>query len=122
MGLKSWVTQASKDEGVDAIAVNEDPVLFGKCVIQAKRYKRRVDAESVYALAGVMEQDKASTGILVTTSYFGTGSKKFAIDHGRMSLHDGRHLKKLLQDHPDLDVLISLEDRPRDWEPADIGL
>jgi restriction system protein len=122
MGLKSWVTQASKDEGVDAIAVNEDPVLFGKCVIQAKRYKRRVDAESVYALAGVMEQDKASTGILVTTSYFGTGSKKFAIDHGRMSLHDGRHLKKLLQDHLDLDVLISLEDRPRDWEPADIGL
>jgi restriction system protein len=25
IGLKSWVTQASKDEGVDGVAVNEDP-------------------------------------------------------------------------------------------------
>lgn len=121
MGLKAWVTQASKDEGVDAIAVNEDPALFGKCVIQAKRYRKTVDAESVYALAGVMEAHKASTGILVTTSYFGSGSKKFAQQHGRMQLHDARHLKKLLQEFLDLDVLISLEKMPADWRPIDVG-
>ena len=38
MGMKSWVTQASKDEGVDGIAVNEDPIVGGLCIIQAKRY------------------------------------------------------------------------------------
>jgi restriction system protein len=121
MGLKAWVTQESKDEGVDAVAINEAPALFGKCVIQAKRYKNPVDAESVYALAGVMEAHKASTGILVTTSYFGSGSKKFAEQHGRMQLHDGRHLKKLLQEFLDLDVLISLEKMPADWRPIDVG-
>ena len=41
MGMKSWVTQASKDDGVDAVAVNEDPVFGGLCIIQAKRYRGR---------------------------------------------------------------------------------
>jgi hypothetical protein len=31
MGMKSWVTQASEDEGVDAVAVNEDPIVGGLC-------------------------------------------------------------------------------------------
>jgi restriction system protein len=55
IGLKSWVTQASKDEGVDGVAVNEDPIVGGLCIIQAKRYSRIVDLESVHALAGVMD-------------------------------------------------------------------
>lgn len=32
-GMKSWVTQASKDDGVDAVAVNEDPMTGGLCII-----------------------------------------------------------------------------------------
>jgi restriction system protein len=31
MGMKSWNTQASKDDGVDAVAINEDPVFGGLC-------------------------------------------------------------------------------------------
>ena len=54
MGLKSWVTQGSKDDGVDGVAVNEDPIVGGLCIIQAKRWSRIVDVESVHALAGVM--------------------------------------------------------------------
>jgi restriction system protein len=42
-GLEAWVTQASRDEGVDGVATNPDPVLGGLCVIQAKRYSRRED-------------------------------------------------------------------------------
>ena len=26
IGMKSWVTQASKDEGVDGVAINADPI------------------------------------------------------------------------------------------------
>ncbi len=37
MGMKAWVTQASRDEGVDAVAINEDPIVGGRCIIQAKR-------------------------------------------------------------------------------------
>jgi restriction system protein len=29
--MQSWVTQASKD-GVDAVAVNEDPFMGGHCI------------------------------------------------------------------------------------------
>jgi restriction system protein len=36
--MQSWVTQASRDDGVDAVATNPDAVLGGLCVIQAKRY------------------------------------------------------------------------------------
>lgn len=62
MGMKSWNTQASKDDGVDAVAVNEDPVFGGLCVIQAKRYRGAVGVEAVRALAGVMEDKRATKG------------------------------------------------------------
>jgi len=53
--MKTWVTQASKDDGVDAMATNEDPIFGGLCIIQAKRYRSAVGAEPVRALARVME-------------------------------------------------------------------
>ncbi len=31
IGMKSWVTQASRDEGVDGVATNEDPIVGGLC-------------------------------------------------------------------------------------------
>ncbi|WP_370934263.1 restriction endonuclease [Amycolatopsis sp. cg13] len=68
MGMQSWVTQASRDDGLDAIAVNPDPVMGGLAVIQAKRYVKSVPVEAVRALWGTMEDKKAGTGIMVTTS------------------------------------------------------
>ncbi|WP_433014595.1 restriction endonuclease [Kribbella sp. CA-294648] len=106
MGLKSWVTQASRDDGVDGVAVNEDPIMGGVCVIQAKRYRGVVSTEAVRALAGTMGQLKASRGVLVTTSWFGKQSHEFAAEHGRIQLIEGTHLKQMLQEHLGLDVLI----------------
>jgi hypothetical protein len=40
--MEAWNTQASKDEGVDAVAVSKDPVFNGECIIQAKRYSKLV--------------------------------------------------------------------------------
>jgi restriction system protein len=77
IGMKSWVTQASRDEGVDGVAVNEDPLVGGLCVIQAKRYKNVIGVEAVHALAGVMNDKSATKGILVTTSWFGKASRDF---------------------------------------------
>ena len=42
MGMNSWVTQASRDDGVDAVATNIDPIVGGLCVIQAKRYSNEL--------------------------------------------------------------------------------
>ena len=116
MGLKSWVTQASRDDGVDGVAVNEDPIMGGVCVIQAKRYRSVVSTEAVRALAGVMGQLKASRGVLVTTSWFGKQSHDFVAEHGRIQLIEGNHLKHMLQEHLGLEVIIGeLKGTPRHW-------
>jgi restriction system protein len=121
MGLKSWVTRTSKDEGVDAVAVNEDPIVGGLCIIQAKRYSRIVDLESVHALARVMADMNASRGILVTTSWVGQASRDFAVRTGRrIQIIEGRELKHLLREHLAIDALISLPEVPPGWERRDI--
>ncbi|MGW6276852.1 restriction endonuclease [Kribbella sp. NPDC055071] len=114
MGLEAWSTQASRDDGVDGVAVNKDPVMGGVCVIQAKRYRSVVSTEAVRALAGVMGQMKASRGVLVTTSWFGKASHDFAAEHGRIQLIEGTNLKHMLLEYLSLDVVIGeLKGAPR---------
>jgi restriction system protein len=120
IGLKSWVTQASRDDGVDAVAVNEEPLIGGLCIIQAKRSKNAVPAEAVRALAGVMHDKAAAKGIVVTTAWFGKASWDFAHRTGRMELIDGRHLKALLLEHLGIDALIGLPKLPPGWETRDL--
>ncbi len=121
IGMKSWVTQASRDEGVDAVAVNEDPLVGGVCAIQAKRYRNVVGVEAVQALAGVMNDKAATKGILVTTSWFGKASRDFVARNGRMELIDGRNLKAMLLEHLGLDVLIGLPKLPPGWGRRDVA-
>jgi restriction system protein len=109
MGMKSWVTQASRDDGLDAVAVNEDPIMGGVCVIQAKRYRKLVPVESVRALAGTMDDKRAGRGVMVTTSWFGKSSHDFATRHGRIQLIEGPQLKHLLKEHLDKDVVIGVQ-------------
>lgn len=104
IGLDSVNTQPSKDEGVDAVAMNTDPVMRGR-IIQAKRTKNVVPFETVSALAGVVEHKRAAKGILVTTSWFGRASEAFANEHGRLELLDGANLVHLFKEHMDLDVI-----------------
>ncbi|TCJ33305.1 restriction endonuclease [Parafrankia sp. BMG5.11] len=109
MGMDSWVTQGSRDDGIDAVATNVDPIVGGLCVIQAKRYRHVVGVEAVRALAGVMEDKRATKGIMVTTSWYGKSSWDFVARHGRIELIDSPRLKFLLLEHLDLDVLIPLD-------------
>jgi restriction system protein len=103
MGMKAWVTQASRDDGV---AVNEDPIMGGHCVIQAKRYSGIVPVDAVRALAGVMDDMRASRGVLVTTSWYGKATHEFANRHGRIQLIEGGELKHLINEHLHRDVVI----------------
>jgi restriction system protein len=121
IGMKSWVTQASRDEGVDGVAYNEDPIVGGLCIIQAKRYSKIVGLEAVHALAGVMEDKHAAKGVMVTTSWVGKASRDFAARNGRIEIIEGRHLKSMLLEYLGLDVLISLPKLPPDWEQSDIS-
>ncbi|TVZ06357.1 restriction endonuclease [Trebonia kvetii] len=112
MGMQAWNTEAIKDDGVDAVAVNKDAVFGGMCIIQAKRYRNAVGVEAIRALAGVMEDKHATKGILVTTSWVTKDGHAFATRHGRIEIMECEHIKYLCKEHLGLDVLISLPKPP----------
>ncbi|OLT46389.1 restriction endonuclease [Saccharomonospora sp. CUA-673] len=114
MGMRAWTTQASHDGGVDAVAVNEDPVVGGLCVVQAKRYRSAVPADAVRSLAGVVDDRRANRGVLVTTSWFGPSAHDFARRNGRIQLIEGGELKHLLAEHLSLDVTTGVPGAPDD--------
>jgi restriction system protein len=95
MGLETKQTRSSKDGGVDAIAYDNRPVLGGKVIIQAKRYKNVVGVAFVRDLYGTMMNEGANKGILVTTSGYGPDAFDFAKDKP-IELIDGGGLLYLL--------------------------
>jgi Restriction endonuclease len=119
IGLRSWITQASRDSGIDMVAINDAPILGGLCIVQAKRYSRIVGVEAIYALAGVMEDKHAAKGVLVTTSWVGKASHDFAARHGRIEIIEGHQLKYMLKEHLGLDALIGLPGLPAGREQQD---
>lgn len=96
MGLESKLTRSSRDGGVDCVAYDARPVLGGKVVIQAKRYRHAVGVSAVRDLFGTMMNEGANKGILVTTSGYGPDAFNFAKDKP-IELIDGGGLLYLLQ-------------------------
>ena len=111
MGLETRLTQASRDGGVDCVAYDARPILGGKVVIQAKRYKNTVGVSAVRDLFGTMQNEGASKGILVTTSGYGKASFEFA-DGKPLELISGSQLLYLLQEHAGIEAKI---EPPDDW-------
>ncbi|MCL1804292.1 MAG: restriction endonuclease [Eubacteriaceae bacterium] len=97
-GAEVHVTQASRDGGVDAIAFDPDPIMGGKYVIQAKRYKNVVPVSACRDLYGTMINEGAVKGILVTTSHYGNDSREFVKDKP-ISLIDGSNLLHMLSEY-----------------------
>jgi len=112
MGLETRLTQASRDGGVDCVAYNLDPVLGGKVVIQAKRYKHTVGVSAVRDLYGTVQNEGASKGILVTTSGYGKAAFDFA-QNKPLTLFDGANLLYLLATHAGIEAKIEI---PADWK------
>lgn len=92
------VTQASRDQGVDAVITDPDPIRGGKIVVQAKRYVNVVDVSAVRDLAGTVAHEGAMKGLLVTTSHF--GPEAYAFVQGKpLQLINGAELLGLLEKH-----------------------
>src|SRR5712691_7404816 len=96
MGLETKQTQLSRDGGVDVVAFDKRPILGGKVVIQAKRYRHTVGVSAVRDLFGTMMNEGANKGILVTTSGYGPDAYEFAKDKP-IELVDGGGLLYLLE-------------------------
>jgi restriction system protein len=96
MELETRQTQLSQDGGVDVVAFDKRPILGGKVVIQAKRYKHTVGVSAVRDLYGTMMNEGANKGILVTTSGYGSAAFNFVKDKP-IELIDGGGLLYLLE-------------------------
>lgn len=96
MGLEAKHTQSSRDGGVNAVAWDARPVLGGKVVVQAKRYRNTVGVSAVRDLYGTMINEGANKGILITTSGYGPDAYEFAKDKP-IELIDGGGLLYLLE-------------------------
>jgi restriction system protein len=116
MGLETRQTQASRDGGVDCVAYDPRPILGGKVVIQAKRYKHTVGVSAVRDLFGTMQNEGASQGILVTTSGYGKAAFEFA-EGKPIELLSGSNLLYLLFEHAGIEARIDAPDSWRDPEP-----
>ena len=112
IGLDTRQTRPSRDGGVDCVAYNTDPILGGKVVIQAKRYKNTVGVSAVRDLFGTLQNEGASKGILVTTSGYGKASYDFA-EGKPIELFDGTNLLYLLETHAGIKARI---EPPDDWQ------
>ena len=95
-GADVRVTRASRDQGIDAVVHDPDPIRGGRIVIQAKRYTNTVDVSAVRDLYGTVHNEGAMKGILVTTSSFGRDSYDWAKDKP-LTLINGSELLYLLE-------------------------
>ncbi|WP_192809224.1 restriction endonuclease [Actinomadura montaniterrae] len=116
MGLETRQTRPSRDGGVDCVAYDPRPIMGGKVVIQAKRYRNTVGVSAVRDLYGTLQNEGASKGILVTTSGYGQASFDFA-KNKPIELLDGANLLYLLKEHAGVEARIQAPDGWRDPAP-----
>lgn len=87
------------------------PVIGGKVIVQAKRYKHTVGVSAVRDLYGTVLNEGAAKGILVSTSGYGNSSFEFA-QNKPLQLIAGGELIYLLAEHTGVQVRIEF---PEEW-------
>lgn len=79
-GYQIALTPPRADGGKDIYVSKMDTFTHTKFLVECKRYNppTKVDVKIVRQLYGVVQQERASGGIIVTTSYFTQPAKEFA--------------------------------------------
>lgn len=95
MGFSVEETSYSQDGGIDLIAICEKPIFSGKYIIQCKNWQGYVGAPEVRDLYGVVMDQRANKGILISTSDFTSQAYSFA-EGKNIELINGIELQKLL--------------------------
>jgi len=102
-GYDPMLTKKTGDGGIDIKLFQKSAVGTLLTLVQCKRYapSNKVTVEAVRQLYGVVEADKATTGLIVTTSTFTKPAQTFQQTiRFRMALADMGELKEWLRNHP----------------------
>jgi len=98
-GFAVELTPRTRDGGRDVLAVHSDTLGKSLYLIECKRYapSRKVGVEVVRGLYGVLQADRATKGIIVTTSSYTKDALAFATPlQYQLSLRDFEALKEWL--------------------------
>jgi hypothetical protein len=101
-GYDIILTPATRDGGFDMRAFHKNDVGVFLTLIECKRYlpDKRVPVSVVRGLYGVTEHERATSGLIVTTSSFTKDAKTFRDEHKhRIQLADQTDLQAWLRDH-----------------------
>lgn len=93
MGYEIDMTPKTRDGGFDMFAAKKDEIAKFIYLVECKRFTppNKVGVQYVRALHGVVQQQQANAGIIVTTSFFTSGAKEF-----QSQLQTQMHLKDYL--------------------------
>lgn len=101
-GYHVELTPRTRDGGKDIYAIKKDSIAPSLYVVEAKRYSKtnKVGVEIVRGLYGVKNAERATAGIIVTTSSFTKDALDFASPlKYELSLKDFDYLKKWLENY-----------------------
>jgi len=79
-GFEVELTQATRDGGVDIIAISRRMNIWQKMIVECKRYapQNKVGIAVVQRLLGVKDQLRANKAVVVTTSSFTKDAQRIA--------------------------------------------
>lgn len=98
MGYRVEGHKAAADGGIDITAFNLEPLVGGKYIIQCKRQAVPISEPTVRDLYGVVTDQRANKGVIVTNAEFTSAAVKFA--RGKpLELVNGSALLQLLGRH-----------------------
>lgn len=98
MGYQVEGHKPAADGGIDIIAHNTEPFVGGKYIIQCKRQGGTISESVVRDLYGVLTDQRANKGIIVTNADFSPAAVKFAAGKP-LELVNGPTLLSLLAKH-----------------------
>ena len=102
MGYETELTPRTRDGGFDIWAVQKSSVGTALTVIECKKLapNQRVGVQVVRGLYGVVEAQKATTGVIATTSFFTKDAKSFHAQQSyRISLADFNKIREILRSY-----------------------
>ncbi|MDK2889759.1 MAG: restriction system protein [Methanoculleus sp.] len=99
MGYQTILTKEVRDGGRDIIARQTELGKRETALIECKNWRKVVGVDRVRSLLGVVTDEKASRGVVVTSSRFTKPAKEFAQGNKSLELIDGDLLKVMLNEH-----------------------
>lgn len=103
LGFEVEATSYSNDGGVDLIATYTQPIFSGKYIIQCKNWTGPVGQPEVRDLYGVVMDQRANKGILITPSDYTQQAYDFA-NGKNLELINGRILRGMLTADSEKDI------------------